>query len=355
MKKYFLIIPIFFLLFSCKNDNKIDVGVIVPLTGPVATYGQDLKKGIDLAFKNNDKFEIIYEDDKANATAGVSAMKKLRDVNGVNLFIGCATTTVSLAIAEEAQKNNDLLLVPIATGDGIKDIGDNIFMLSPRNEKQATTAFTYIKKNFDINKVGVIFQQNSYGTGLSTVFVNELNKENSKPLFVESYQDAQTQIRNILSKIKDTNPDVIFIPSEYQPAAIILKQAKELGINTVFIGTDGAYSNKLFEIAGDATENFYLTMFPLNQHNQLYTKFHEEYLKQYNAEPNVFTCYGYITATTLLDAVENTGSSVNEIKNYLLNNEFSSISGSFRFDDKGEIMRDYGIYHIKDGKFEIIE
>lgn len=355
MKKYILIFSMFLILCSCGTEKEVRIGAIIPLTGPVATYGQDLKKGIDLAFLGNDIYSIIYEDDKANATAGVSAMKKLHDFNGVRLFIGCATTTVTLAIAEEAQKSNSILLVPIATGDAIKDIGNNIFMHSPRNEKQAIAAFNFIKDNYNLERVGVLYQQNSYGTGLSSVFIKQLRNEEIEPLFSESYQDAQTQIRSILSKIKESNPDAIFIPAEYQPTAIILKQAMELGINTVFIGTDGAYSSKLFEIAGEATENFYLTMFPLDKQNHLYQEFHKEYFKQYNDDPNVFTCYGYETARTLINALENTDRTVEEVREYLYENEFNSISGSFRFDEKGEIIREYGIYTIRDSNFEIVK
>ncbi len=355
IKLLLLVIITSVLLSQCQNaeNNNFRVGVIIPLTGPVATYGQDLKKGIDIAFETESDFNVFYEDDKANAAVGITAMKKLHDFDKINYFIGCATTTVSIAIAEEAQKQQSLLVVPIATGNTIKDIGEFIFMSSPRNEKQAIAAFDYAYNKLDKTKIGIIFQKNSYGTELSQKFIKEMKKMNLEPVFVEGFQDARTQSRTILAKIKDLNPEVIFIPSEYEPVATILRQAKEQKIITQFIGTDGAYSEKLIELAGDASDNFTLTMFPLDTESDFYKTFRNKYFEKHNSEPNVFTCYGYESAMTLIQTIK-ASENTQKAKEYLMSSEFNSFAGKVRFDNSGEAVKKYGIYRIMNNSFEII-
>ncbi|GHT74906.1 amino acid-binding protein [Bacteroidia bacterium] len=340
-----------FVYLNKSNKQVTKVGVIAPLTGQVATYGQDLKKGIDVAFDEEPDFKVFYQDSKAQANTGLNAMHQLRNVEGINYFVGDATTTVSLLIAEEAQKNKTPLLVPIASGNDIKTKGDYIFQDCPRNEKQSIAAAKFIAENLKLKKVGIIYQQISYGVELSDKLVSELKKYGIEPLFNESFQDAKTGLKNIIVKAKEAQPEIIFIPMEYESAALVLKQCREQGVTCYFIGTDGAYSEKLVELAGKAAEGFYFTMFPLNTNSEYYKEFETKFKAKYNALPNVFSCYGYESARNMITAIKNTDGSPETVKDYFYNNEFDSFTGKLKFDEMGEVIRDFGIIKVINGNF----
>lgn len=351
MKKVFLLIAMLAIcLTSCKQGGT-KIGIIVPLTGQVATYGQDLKKGIDIAIEEEPDFVAVYQDSKAQANTGLNAMYQLRNAEKINFYIGDATTTVSLVIAEEAQKNGTPLLVPIASGNDIKTKGDYIFMDCPRNEKQSIAAAKFIAETLNLKKVGIIYQQISYGVELSDKFVSELAKYDIEPLFNESFQDANTGLKNIIVKAKAADPEIIFIPMEYESAALVLKQCREQGLTCNFIGTDGAYSEKLVELAGAAAEGFYFTMFPLNTNSEYYQEFESKYRAKYNSSPNVFSCYGYESAKNMITAIKNTDGTPEAVKDYFLNTEFDSFTGELRFDETGEAIRDFGIIEVVNGIF----
>ena len=295
---------------------------------------------------------LLYQDSKGNAGAGLNAMKHLNSINKVHFFIGDATTTVTLSLGEEVNKTNSFLLVPIASGDAITSLGENIFMNCPRNEKQAVSAASYILNKFQYRKIGVIYQQFPYGVELSEKFIRELNNHGLSPLFVESFGDAKG-IKDVLLKIKNSHAEIIFIPMEYESAALVLKQAKEQGIESAFIGTDGAYSERLFELAGEAANGFYLTLFPIDTQCGYYKKFEERFKEKYNSLPNIFACYGYESAKNLIYAIKHVGTDVDAVKAFFHTSEFPSFTGALRFDEHGEVVRDFGLVKVADQKFVI--
>ncbi len=335
-----------------KNDGEtIKIGVIIPLTGDVATYGQDLKKGMEIAFEEEDNFVPSYQDSKASQSVGLNAMQYLRNAEGIRFFIGDATTTVSLSIAEDAQKNGNILLVPIASGDDIKNKGDYIFMNCPRNEKQAISAAKYVADKYQGKRVGIIHQQIPYGIEISNNFASELQKQGMNVVFCESIQDIRTGLRSVISKAKTENLDVIFIPMEYEAGALVLKQCREQGITADFIGTDGSYSQKLLELAGDAAEGFCFTMFPINTTSDYYKSFCAKFKQKYNHDPNIFSCYGYESAKNMMYALSGAGKDPVAVRQFFCDSTFHSFTGPLRFDSTGEVEREFGMVRVVNGEF----
>lgn len=356
MKIRFLIKTIFGafllgLLIGCSiADEKIKIGIIIPLSGHVATYGQDLQKGIDLAFEEDDHFTPLYQDSKASQIVGLNAMQYLRNAKRVKFYIGDATTTVSLSIAEDAQKNGNILLVPIASGDDIKDKGDFIFMNCPRNEKQAILAAKYVAERYQGNRVGVIHQQIPYGIEISEIFISELQKKGMDVTINESVQNIRTGFKSIITKIKSQNLNVIFIPMEYEAGASVLKQCYENGIAADFVGTDGLYSQKLVELAREASEGFCFTMFPVDFSCNYYKEFVMKYKQKYKQEPNIFSCYGYESAKNLMYAITMAGNDPVAVKEFFCDSTFNSFTGELRFNSTGEVEREYKLVRVINGQ-----
>lgn len=334
-----------------KKGETVKIGVIIPLTGDVATYGQDLKMGMDIAFEEDNHYTPCYQDSKASQTVGLNAMQYLRNAEGVKFFIGDATTTVSLSIAEDAQKNGNILLVPIASGDDIKNKGNMIFMNCPRNEKQAISAAKYVAEKYQGKRVGIIHQQIPYGIEISKNFTSELQKHGITVVFSESVQDVRTGLRSVISKAKTKNLDVIFIPMEYEAGALVLKQCREQGITADFIGTDGSYSQKLIELAGDAAEGYCFTMFPINTSSDYYKAFSAKFKQKYNQEPNIFSCYGYESAKNMMYAVKSAGEAPTAVQQFFCDSTFNSFTGPLRFDSTGEVEREFGLVKVVNGQF----
>jgi branched-chain amino acid transport system substrate-binding protein len=344
------------ILLGC-NSNKstndsIKLGAVIPLSGEVATYGESLKKGFEIAVaEDSGKFQIIYEDSKADKNTGISGINKLISQDKVKFVFGDATSGVMLATAPIAEKNKVILFDAIATSDDIIKSGDYIFRNSPSNYKQAVKAASFIMNDLKSTNIAIIYNQTDYGVNLSERFKNEIKGNNLIPVFEAGYQDGTIDFKTILAKLKSSNADAVFVPGNYEETANLLKQARQLGITIPFVGTDGAYSPKLIEIAGSATNNFYLTMMGVDINNEMYKNFVKTYKEKYNSEPDVFTAYGYETAKILFQAISKMGNDAEKVKQYLYSNTFNSLTGELKFDSDGEVIRDYVILKVSNNNF----
>ncbi len=347
-----------FFLIGCKNnidgyDDKIfKIGAVIPLTGEVATYGESLKKGIEIAVEENPgKFKVLYEDSKADNKTGISAINKLISVDKVKFVFSDATSGVTLAIAPIAEKNKVILFDAIATSDEIIKSGDYIFRNAPSNYKQAIKAASFITENMNINDIAVIYNQTDYGVNLSKEFKKQLEKKNIYVCYDAGYQDGTTDFRPILYALNNSGAKAVFVPGNYEETANILRQAMQLGINLLFIGTDGAYSLRLIEIAGSASDNFYLTMMGVNGSSEIYQKFVLKYKERYHSEPDVFAAYGYEAAKILFESIDHSGYNADKVKEYLYSKTFDSLTGKLSFDENGEVIRDYVVMKVVNGSF----
>lgn len=114
------------------TEGKTKIGAIIPLTGEVATYGEALKRGFELAREHSgDGVSIIYEDSKADPKTGVTAFQKLTSRDNVEAILGDATSGVCLAIAPLAEQNHKVLLITIATSDKLAEAGEYVFRTAP--------------------------------------------------------------------------------------------------------------------------------------------------------------------------------------------------------------------------------
>ena len=360
MKKLFglLFIILVGYFLNCQKETAplVKIGVILPLTGDVATYGQSVKKGLDIAFGNTDStgFKPIYEDSRADKKTAINALEKLF-FEQINFFIGDATSSVTYEIGPRIQAKNGLLIVPIATGDGIKEIGENIFMISPRNEKQTGKIARFIKEQFPGKKLGCFFKQNDYGVNIANTFFSLFDDD----VYSQAYQDGQSDFKRSLLKFQAERIGVVFLPGNYGETATILRQAKEINYRAIFIGTDGAYSPDLIELAGEASEGFLLAMMPVDYESKVYKDFKRLFSQKYNSEPNIFDCYGYESGLIMMAAVSASPShSTKDVRTYLQSQNFESLTGTMHFEKEEkperlgwEANRDYRIYIVKNGKF----
>lgn len=233
----------------------------------------------------------------------------------------------------------------------LKTRGISFFMNCPRNEKQAISAAKYVAGKYQGKRVGIIHQQIPYGIEISKNFTSELQRNGMEVVFSESVQDIRTGLRSVITKAKSQNLDVIFIPMEYEAGALVLKQCRENGISADFVGTDGSYSQKLIELAGEASEGFCFTMFPVDSSCKYYKEFVTKFVQKYKQEPNIFSCYGYESAQNLMHAVTMAGNDPVAVKEFFRDSTFNSFTGKLRFDSTGEVEREFGLVKVAKGQF----
>lgn len=347
-----------------EEAKEIKIGVITPLTGEGATYGDATKKGADLAVEeinaaggiNGEKLKLIYEDDQIKPEAGVNAIQKLINVDRVTVILGAFGSSVTLAIAPIAEKNRVVLLSASSTADAIKDAGDYIFRNVPTNSAQGKSAAEFAINKLKAKKSAMLYMNNDYGLSLKNSFEKYFVEIGGQISVVESYSPGDKDFKTQLGKIKNSKPDIIFYPGHYQESGLILKQARELGIKSVFIGGDGSYSPELVKISGNATEGSYYTLMAMGFGiaDKEIDKFKTEFQKKYNQEPDVYSAYAYDALKIIASAIQKGGYASDGIKKSLYETkDFKGVTGITSFDKNGEVEKPFYIYVVKNGQFNL--
>ncbi|HCD38025.1 MAG TPA: hypothetical protein DEQ77_04765 [Candidatus Omnitrophica bacterium] len=353
-------------MFGCgeKATTEYKLGVIAPLTGEGASYGDAMKKGIDLAVEeinktggiNGKNLIPVYRDSKLESKEALNAFRYLVDVEKVPAIFGEAASSLSATLAPYANKSKVVLLSSISTADTLKDAGDYFFRNVPPNKNQAKTAAYFVKDYLKKTQVAVLYENNDYGVNMDSVFSDFFGKVGGKIVSHNSYESAQKDFKSVLLKVKESKPEIVYIPGTYQGNALILRQAKEMRIKAAFISGDGAYSPELLKTAGEAAEGFYCTLMSMPQSDKSpqVKGFFEAYSAKYKEEPNVYATYSYDAVHMVAQAIKDGGFTGEGIKNSLYRVDYAGITGQTKFDADGEVDKPYSMYTVKGGKFEVL-
>ena len=306
---------------SKESGDTIKVGANFELTGNVANYGNATIEGLQLAIDEANeaggvggkKIELVSVDDKSEAAESINAATKLISDDDVKVIVGPATTGLVLAETQTATDAKVPIIAPCATspeatvenGKVKPYVFRSCFIDPQQGEVMATFAAKELKA-----KTAVIYVDNSsdYSKNLAKVFKEKFEAAGGKVVMEEAFLQKDQDFKATLTKLKTANADVMFVPAYYEEVGTIVKQAREMGINSAILGTDGWDDTKVVDIAGaDALNNtFFSTHY--SEKDAEVQGFIEAYKKKYNHAPNVFAALGYDAGKMLVDALKRAGS-----------------------------------------------
>lgn len=354
--------------FGCKKKEEkkeepkeIKIGAILPLTGDAGVYGQAIKKGMDLALEevmkqaSKTKLSLTYEDDQGNGASSVSAVNKLISTDKVRLIIGGAMSSTAEPIIPITEKEKILLLSPTATKSTLTNNTKYFFRLWPSDNYDGQVMSDAAYTKLGLRKVAILFVDVAYGQGIAEVFKREFEKLGGSIVSYESYAQGATDMRTQLLKIRDQKPEAIYIPGYVKEVSILLKQAREMGLKTRFLGVNSLNDPALLELAGQAAEGAIFTypMYDKGSNDGMIQKFVQSFKTKYGTEPDVFAAQGYDSLHVLVRAIEiSGGSSVDQIRNgFFLIKDYEGPGGKVIFEPNGDVTKPLRLMTIINGKF----
>lgn len=351
-----------------KNDEVIKIGLNLELTGGVASYGTSEADGIELAVDeineaggiDGKKIELVKVDNKSEAAEATSGAVKLTTQDKVVAIIGAATSGATVAQAQIANDNETPLISPSGTSPTVTvnedgSLNEYVFRTSFIDPFQGTVAANFAANELKVKNVA-IFSDNAsdYSKGLSKSFKEEFEASGGKIVAEEFYVAKDPDFRSTLTRIKSANPEFIFIPGYYEEVGLIVKQAREMGIDVPLMGADGWDSPTLLELAGaDALNNTFTTNhYSSEDPDGKIQEFKEKFQGKYNKSPNAFNALGYDTVYLLKDAIERAGVvDSKKIKEELAKTEnLELVSGLYSVDENHHPIKSATILEYKDGE-----
>ena len=326
---------------SKSESDTIAIGGIFPLSGDVAVYGVECKKGIDLAIDeineaggvNGKKLVLIGEDDEGKPDKSVNAFKKLTTKDKVKFIIGSLTSGCVQAVTTLAQAGRVIQIAPAATSPAITDAGDYIFRACFIDPFQGTVGGKFATDTLGAKRAAVLYYiQNDYSVGLEENFVKAFETGGGTVVARESYSTGDKDFNAQLTKIKNAAPDVVYIPDYYGTVALIARQLRMQGITTPIVGGDGW--DGLSGNAGDEVLNgFYSNHYAVDSEVPAVQKFVSSFKTKYNSAPNAFAALGYDSVYMLRDAISKAGTlDVASVRSALEQTNGDYVTGHLTFD-----------------------
>ncbi|MBQ9495340.1 MAG: ABC transporter substrate-binding protein [Treponema sp.] len=327
---------------GCSSDSdSIKIGGVFPLSGSVAVYGVECKRGVDLAIEeinaaggiNGKQVTLISEDDEGNPDKSVSAFTKLTTRNNIKIVIGSLTSGCTQAITTHAQAGKVIQIAPAATAPAITNAGNYIFRACFIDPFQGTVGGKFAAETLNAKRAAILYDvQNDYSVGLQENFVASFKANGGQIVALESYSTNDVDFNAQITKIKNANPDVVYLPDYYGTVALLARQLRAQGIDAPLVGADGW--DGLTEKAGnEVLGGFYSNHYAADSTNEAVKKFVASFKVKYNANPTAFAVLGYDSMYMLRDAIVKAGSLDTEaIRVALEQTDGDYVTGHLTFD-----------------------
>jgi branched-chain amino acid transport system substrate-binding protein len=358
------------LLAGCgkAESDKIKVGLDYELSGQVATYGQGLVEGIELAVKEinaaggvlGKQIKLVKSDNKSENAETANVATKLITRDKVVAILGPATSGNAKAAIPVANKNKVPLISASATDDDVTvDSNGNVrefaFKTCFNDSFQGSILANFASDDLKSKKAAILLDNTSdYSKGLVKSFKETYTSLGGTIVAEQAYQQKDKDFKAALTNIKDSNPDVLYVPGYYEEVGLIVKQARELGIDVPVIGGDGYDSPKLADLAGkDALNNvFFTNHYSSKDTTKEVVEFKEAFKKEYKKDPNAFNALGYDLAYFLKDALQRAGEADPiKLKDALASTKgFKGITGELSIDKHHNPVKSITIIEMKDGE-----
>ena len=354
-----------------QTGNTIKIGVNMELSGAAGGYGNQQKQGIQMAVDEiNDagginvngkkkKIDLIIKDNKTATSTSASVAAQLANNDKVSAIIGPATTNAGTAQTPNITKAAVPGLSPSATDPDYTlqkngKVQPYVFRACYQNNFQGGTVAKFTYNNLRARRVAILGDNSTdYGTGLAKAFKNHFK---GKIVAHQTFAAGDKDFNAVLTSFKSKKADAIFVPGYYSEVGLIIKQARQAGINVPIVGTDGMADPQLVKIAGakNATNVYYTTPFSTmaSKKNPTAAKFMKAYQAKYHQVAPTFSALAYDSVNMVKQAIENEKSAdskkvaagLAKIKN------FDGVTGTITIDKDHNAQKPIAIETLKNGK-----
>ncbi|WOF15541.1 amino acid ABC transporter substrate-binding protein [Methanoplanus sp. FWC-SCC4] len=340
--------------------DEIVVGSILPLSGPMETYGIEIKRGIDMAVSDINEqggikgtpLSVEYFDNLGNPNMALFALKKFAE-KGVPVIIGPVSSTTALTIAPYAEEEKVVIISPAATNPNLSEYKDYFFRTISSDIYQGKGMAKVLPTMYpDVQSAAVLYLNNDYGRELKNSFVTWFPKAGGHIVLIESYEPREKSYSELIDKIIYTKPDAVVLIGTVEDAGIILKEAENNGVNVKWFCSEGLVNDELPDSVGKYSEG----IAGLMQSSQVQSKsFIKRYESEYGTGINWPVSYGYDTMAIVSEAISAGGYKGPEISSALKRIRYLGLCGPKVFDENGDIPPAFDIMRIENGKWQRVK
>ena len=342
----------------------IYVALSAPLTGTYAEYGQNFKKAMTLGMEwinadggiNGRPIELVIGDSKGDPKESAALAQKFTSDKRIVAELGDFTSTSCLAAQPIYKRAGMVQLSPTSSHPSFAPGSPWSFGIIGTQAGEGPFMARYAGETLGKKKMAVLHINNDWGIVAKDMFVKGAKAIGSEVVVVEHYFEEERDFTGVLTKLRGLKPELIYICSMYNDAALISKQREKLGWTDVSVmGPGSLYSPKLIEIGGGAVDSLYTSslFFPKDPRPEV-QKFVKGFEAKYGATPNLFAAIAYDAFNLLAATIRKSGTDRKAIRDELAKTkDFPAVAGNITFTEHGDVVKEYRKLVIRNGQFEI--
>lgn len=347
---------------AAQEKKEISFGLTAPMTGDYAEYGNVFKNAAELAIEkanaqggvNGKKLKLIIGDSKADPKEAANIAQKFVSDSNVLAVIGDFTSTAALAGAPIYQKGGLVQLSPTSSHPDFTKQGSYMFRNITTQVVEGPILADVTINDLKKKRIAVVYIKNDWGIVAYENYVKKAKELGGDIVAIEPYLPEQGKDYSaIITKIKDKNPDIIYLGMMYTDAALFSQQAKKANLNVALIGTGALYSDELLKLGGSAVDGLYLTcsFYPADLRPEV-QEFVQKYKEKYGKEPTMFAAQAYDAANLLIQALKNGAADRAGLRDKLAAiKDFPGVTGKTSFDANRDVEKVLTKLVVKDGKY----
>jgi branched-chain amino acid transport system substrate-binding protein len=352
-------------------QNMIKVGIILPLTGEKAKFGEIEKNSFVLALNEinkaggvkGKKIELLFEDDTGKPDVARSAAEKLLTKDNVIMLGGGYGSSETFAISGVAQQKKVPFLINTGSADKITEQKWNfVFRLNPPVSEYSEAAESFFRDVAKPKTAAILFENTLFGTSGSKEVEKSLKDLGIQVLLKEGYEHGAVDFKPLLIKVKNGNPDLVYMISYVMDASLIMRQSMELDINPkLFVGGGAGFTlPEFYQNAGKAAEGvFSADLWVPSLPYPGAMDYYKNYKKTYGKETEYHGAEAYAAMQVIADVLKRAKTFAPEdIRQALADTDLTTVFGKIKFGSYGKMTNQskvptYLVQWIK-GKLECV-
>ncbi|HEY8889752.1 MAG TPA: ABC transporter substrate-binding protein [Clostridium sp.] len=352
---------------TADTTGDIKIGVVLPLTGAVSSFGKSGQNGIKLLEDqvnkaggiNGRKIKFFFEDDEGKPDVATTVGTKLISNDNVVAIVGPLTSGSAIALGPIATQSK----IPMITGTGTNpDVtikgGEYVYRACFIDPFQGTVLAKFAAGDLKAKTAAILYDNgNDYSKGLAEFFEKNFIAAGGKIVAKETYATNDKDFKAQLTKIKPTKPDVILLPDYYSTVGNIAKQARAIDITVPLLGGDGWDSADLFKVGGTAVNGCYLSdHYSAQDTAAIAVAFRKEYTAKYNLPADAMAVLNYDAAKIMVEAIRTAGKTDGpSIIAALAKTNIDVVSGNVTFDKNRDAIKGAVILKVENDKFNFVK
>jgi branched-chain amino acid transport system substrate-binding protein len=352
-----------FWFYERPATSAIKIGALLPLTGKLASYGEDMRNALtlaneELAASGKTSFDFVFEDSAGDPKTALSAARKLIEIDNIPLIIGAPGSSANLAVAPVFEEHKTLFF-PLSNAPKLNDAGEYIFKVNPDIDVEVARMSAYVKGQ-EFKRLAVLYDaSNDVPTVGSALFRELVTKSGATVVFFEGVDGKTvTDFRTQLTSIKKAAPDALYVIIADKLAGVVVRQAQELGLATPILGWSSFNAQEFFSGGGEHTEGVVITDQPFSCDGTVRMK---DYCAAYKAQfagrqPTLYGAEVYDLLHAFSGVLEG-HTEIGEAEKTLVQRAFTGktydgVNEAMSFDERGNVrVKEIVLRVAKDGKF----